>query len=256
MTSEVVLVERRGQVLEITLNRPERRNAITRDVSERIAAALEELDANSELRVGILTGAGGYFSSGMDLRALTDGESAWLPERGFAGIVKRAATKPLIAAVEGFAVAGGFEILLACDLVVASRAAYFSIPEVKRCLVPIGGGIVRLAERLPENVARELVLTGESMDAERAAAFGLVNRLTEPGAALDAARELAEKIAANAPLAVVASKKIFDERAAWPADELWERQDAISRPVVASSDSREGSLAFLEKREPRWQGAE
>lgn len=254
MTSDVVLIQRRNAVLEITLNRPARRNAITREVSERIAEGLEELDGDEQLRVGILTGSGGYFSSGMDLRALTDGESAWLPDRGFGGIVKRPPAKPLIAAVEGFAVAGGFEILLACDLVVASRSAYFSIPEVKRCLVPIGGGIVRLADRLPENVARELVLTGESMGAEQAASYGLVNRLTDPGGALAGARELADQIAANAPLALAASKRIFEERANWTAEEQWARQEAISRPVAASRDSREGSLAFLEKREPRWQG--
>jgi enoyl-CoA hydratase len=249
-----VLTRRREGVLEITLNRPLVMNAINRAVSTGVAAALDELDADPDLRVGIITGAGGCFSSGMDLKALVAGESAWIDDRGFAGLVKRGPSKPLIAAVEGFAVAGGFEIVLACDLVVAACDAYFSIPEVKRCLVPVGGGIVRLASRLPESIAREIVLTGDPIRAPRAATLGLVNRLATRGRALVAARELASRIVPNAPLALAASKAIFESRQGWAPDEVWERQEEIAGGVFESSDALEGSLAFLEKREPVWRG--
>jgi enoyl-CoA hydratase len=255
MSGPVVLTERRNDsVLVITLNRPRVRNAVTREVSLAVAAALDELDGDADLRVGVITGAGGYFSSGMDLRALSEGESAWLDDRGFAGIVSRGPDKPLIAAIEGFAVAGGFEIVLACDLVVAARDAYLSIPEVKRCLVPIGGGITRLAERLPENIARELVLTGDPITAGRAAEWGLVNRLAAPGEALEVACALAAEVAGNAPLATLASARIFKERRQWAAGDALARQQAIAAAAFASDDAREGSVAFLEKRMPVWRG--
>jgi enoyl-CoA hydratase len=254
MSEPAVLTEERDGVLLVTLNRPEQRNAVNRAVAEGIAAALDRLDGDDALRVGVLTGAGKGFCAGMDLKAFVAGERPVVEGRGFAGIVRRPADKPLIAAVEGFAVAGGFEIALACDLIVAARGARFGIPEVKRGLVAAGGALLRLPRRIPYHLAMELALTGELVDAERMAEVGLVSRLVEPGTAVAAALELAGTIAANGPLALAASKQILVEAPAWPADAVWERQAAISDPVRASADAREGSLAFAEKRAPRWQG--
>ena len=254
MSDAAVVTEARDGVLLVTLNRPEQRNAVNRAVAEGIAAALDRLDADDALRVGVLAGAGKGFCAGMDLKAFVAGEKPLVEGRGFAGIVQRPAEKPLIAAVEGFAVAGGFEIALACDLIVAARGARFGIPEVKRGLVAAGGALLRLPRRIPYHLAMELALTGDLVDAERAYDAGLVSRLVEPGAAVDAALELAAQIAANAPLALAASKRILVEAPSWPAGELWERQAQISDPVRASQDAREGSLAFAEKRAPSWQG--
>jgi enoyl-CoA hydratase len=254
VVESAVLTEVRDGVLLVTLNRPEQRNAVNRAVAEGIAAALDRLDGDDALRVGVLTGAGRGFCAGMDLKAFVAGEPVSVPGRGFAGIVQRASEKPLIAAVEGFAVAGGFEIALACDLIVAGGGARFGIPEVKRGLVAAGGALLRLPRRIPYHLAMELALTGELLDAERMASVGLVSRLVEPGGAVDAALELAAAIAANGPLALAASKRILVEAPSWPAGSEWERQAEISDPVRASEDAREGSLAFAEKRGPRWQG--
>jgi enoyl-CoA hydratase len=254
MSDAAVLTEVRDGALLVTLNRPEQRNAVNRAVAEGIAAALDRLDADPSLRVGVLTGAGKGFCAGMDLKAFVAGERPSVEGRGFAGIVQRAAEKPLIAAVEGFAVAGGFEIALACDLIVAARGARFGIPEVKRGLVAAGGALLRLPQRIPYHLAMELALTGELVDAERMASAGLVNRLVEPGTAVDAACELAHAVAANGPLALAASKRILVEAPSWPPGEEWTRQGQISDPVRASEDAREGALAFAEKRAPRWQG--
>jgi enoyl-CoA hydratase len=254
MSEPAVLTEERDGVLLVTLNRPDQRNAVNRAVAEGIAAALDRLDADDGLRVGVLTGAGKGFCAGMDLKAFVAGEKPVVEGRGFAGIVQRASEKPLIAAVEGFAVAGGFEIALACDLIVAARGARFGVPEVKRGLVAAGGALLRLPRRIPYHLAMELALTGDFIDAERAHEIGLVSRLVEQGATVDAALELAAAIAANGPLALAASKRILVEAPSWPTDELWQRQAAISDPVRASADAREGSLAFAEKRPPRWRG--
>jgi enoyl-CoA hydratase len=254
MPDPAVLTEVRDGVLLVTLNRPEQRNAVNRAVAEGIAGALDRLDADGALRVGVLTGAGRGFCAGMDLKAFVAGEPVSVPGRGFAGIVQRAAEKPLIAAVEGFAVAGGFEIALACDLIVAARGARFGIPEVKRGLVAAGGALLRLPRRIPYHLAMELALTGELVEAERMAEMGLVSRLVEPGFAVEGALALAGEIAANGPLAVAASKRILVEAPGWPGDSVWERQAEISGPVRASEDAREGSLAFAEKRAPRWRG--
>jgi enoyl-CoA hydratase len=254
MSDQPVLVEPRDGVLLVTLNRPEQRNAVNRAVAEGIADALDRLDDDPSLRAAVLTGAGKGFCAGMDLKAFVAGERPSVEGRGFAGIVQQPSAKPLIAAVEGFAVAGGFEIALACDLIVAARGARFGIPEVKRGLVAAGGALLRLPQRIPYHLAMELALTGELVDAERMAQAGLVNRLAEPGGAVESALELAAAIAANGPLALAASKRILVEAPSWPADALWERQAEISDPVRASQDAREGSLAFAEKRAPRWQG--
>jgi enoyl-CoA hydratase len=253
-SAEAVLAERRGNVLLITINRPDVRNAVNGAVAEGIAGALEQLDDDDELSVGVLTGAGGYFSAGMDLGAFVKGESPWFGDRGFAGIAQRAARKPLIAAIEGFAVAGGMEIALACDLIVAAKGAKMGIPEAKRSLVAAGGALLRLPRRMPYHVVMELALTGEALPADRFYEFGVVNRLAEPGTAVDVALELAERLAKSGPLAVIASKRILQEQYDWSTEEMWEKQGAISGPVFASEDSKEGASAFKEKREPVWRG--
>ena len=256
MTEEepAVLRERRERVLVITINRPEQRNAVNAAVAHGIAAALDELDSDDELAIGVLTGAGRGFCAGMDLKAFVAGESAWVQGRGFAGIVAGPAAKPLIAAVEGFAVAGGLEVALACDLIVAARGARLGIPEVKRSLVAAGGALLRLPRALPRNIAMEMALTGDPIDAGRAHELGLVNRLAGPGGALDAALELAAVIAANGPLALKATKQILRDSPDWPDTEFFDRQEAISGPVFGSEDAREGSIAFSERREPVWRG--
>ncbi|HXP38254.1 MAG TPA: crotonase/enoyl-CoA hydratase family protein [Solirubrobacteraceae bacterium] len=254
VSSEPVLTERRGNVLLITINRPEVRNAVNGAVAEGIAGALDELDGDETLSVGVLTGGGGFFCAGMDLGAFVKGESPWFGDRGFAGIAQRAAKKPLIAAIEGFAVAGGMEIALACDLIVAANGAKMGIPEAKRSLVAAGGALLRLPQRMPYHVVMELALTGDPMPAERFHEFGVVNRLADPGTAVDVAIELAEKLAKSGPLAVIASKRILQEQYDWSTAEMWEKQGAISGPVFASEDSKEGANAFKEKREPVWKG--
>jgi enoyl-CoA hydratase len=249
-----VLAERRDRVLLITINRPDQRNAVNLAVSQGIAAALEELDADPGLSVGVLTGAGKGFCAGMDLKAFVTEGTPRIPGRGFAGITQRSADKPLIAAVEGFAVAGGLEVALACDLIVAAKGTRLGVPEVKRSLVAAGGGLLRLPRSLPRNVAMELALTGDPIDAERAHELGLVNRLTEPGQALETALELAATIAANAPLALAATKRILKESTDWPDAEFFERQASIIEPVFNSEDAREGATAFAERRAPEWKG--
>ena len=252
--ADLVLTERRENVLLITLNRPEARNAVNRATAEGIAAALDELDGEDELRAGVITGAGGTFSAGMDLKAFVAGERPYVEGRGSGGIVQGPPRKPLVAAVEGYAVALGFEIVLACDLVAAARDARFGLPEVKRSLVAVAGGLIRLPRRIPYHVAMELALTGEFVDAERAHALGVVNRLAEPGGAVEAALELAGTVARNGPLAVEASKRIVRGAAEWTEQEAWERQGEIAGPVFTSEDAREGATAFAEKRDPVWRG--
>jgi enoyl-CoA hydratase/carnithine racemase len=254
MSDAAVLTERRDGVLLVTLNRPEARNAVNLAVAEGIAAALDDLDADAELQVGVLTGAGAGFCAGMDLKAFVTGERPWVRDRGFAGIVRRASRKPLIAAIEGFAVAGGLEVALACDLIVAARGAKLGIPEVKRSLVAAGGALLRLPQRVPYGVAMELALTGNPIDAQRAHEVGLINRVAEPGGAVDAALELAARIAANGPLALAATKTVMEEARDWPESEFWDRQAPISDPVFSSEDAREGATAFAEKRAPVWRG--
>ncbi|HWK15876.1 MAG TPA: crotonase/enoyl-CoA hydratase family protein [Solirubrobacteraceae bacterium] len=249
-----VLTERRERVLLITINRPDARNAVNAAVATGIAAAMDELDTDGELTLGILTGAGTGFCAGMDLKAFVAGESAWAGDRGFAGITQRGSVKPLIAAIEGFAVAGGLEIALACDLIVAARGARLGIPEVKRSLVAAGGGLLRLPRVLPRGIAMELALTGDPITAERGYELGLVNRLAEPGESLAAALELAGQIAPNAPLALAASKRILNESVDWADADFWARQGEIVGPVMSSEDAREGATAFAEKRPPVWTG--
>ena len=250
---EAVLTEQRGRILIITINRPEAKNSVNAAVSHALAAAMDTLDDDPGLSVGIITGAGGSFCAGMDLKALARGENVAVKGRGL-GFTERPPVKPLIAAVEGYALAGGTELALATDLIVAARNSAFGIPEVKRGLVAAGGGLLRLPQRIPSAIAMELALTGDNLPAERAHELGLVNVLAEPGHAFEAAIELAERITANGPLAVAATKRVIVESRGWAPEQQWAEQTKIIMPVFASKDAREGAVAFAEKRAPNWTG--
>ena len=254
MNEQPLLTERRDRVLVITLNRPEARNAVNLAMAEAMDAALDQLDSDDELSVGVIAGEGKGFSSGMDLKAFASGERPWAGYRGFAGIVEKPAEKPLIAAIEGFAVAGGLEIALACDLIVAAKGAKLGVPEVKRGLVAAAGALRQLPRLLPGTIAMELVLTGETITAERAAELGLPNRLADPGKALEVALGLAGELATNAPLALRASKAVLRQQTSWDDETFWREQGAITGPVFASEDAIEGATAFSEKRAPNRRG--
>ncbi len=250
-----LLVEERGRVLVLTMNRPEARNAVSLTMARRIAEEMQRLDDRPDLSVAVITGTGGTFCAGMDLKGFARGERPVVEDRGFAGLVRRPPRKPLVAAVEGYALAGGFEIVLSCDLVVASREARFGLPEVQRGLTAAAGGLLRLHRRIPYHLAMELVLTGRMWPATEAADVHLVNRLSDPGGALEAALELADEVAANAPLALAASKQVMLASADWPLEEQFDRQEEYVDPVRRSADAKEGALAFVEKRDPRWTGS-
>jgi enoyl-CoA hydratase len=252
--SDSVLTDVVEGVLVVTINRPEARNAINTETAVAIGEAMQRLDDERSLVAGVITGAGGTFCAGMDLKAFLAGERPSTPDRGFAGIVEKPPVKPIVAALEGYAIAGGFEIALACDMLVAADDAKFGLPEVKRGLVAAGGGLLRLPQRVPYHLAMEWSLTGELIPAQRGYEVGLVNRLTPQGGALDEALGMAKAIAANGPLAVAASKRILVEAPEWPAAERFDRQREINEPVRSSEDAREGATAFKEKRAPRWQG--
>jgi enoyl-CoA hydratase len=252
--AQPVLTERRGNVLVITLNRPEVRNAVNAALAEGVAHALDELDADDSLSVGVLCGAGGFFCAGMDLGAFVKGERPWFEDRGFAGIAQRSARKPLIAAVEGFALAGGMEVALACDLIVAAKGSKMGIPEVKRGLMAAGGALLRLPRRMPYHVVMELALTGDFFLAERFHELGLVNRLTEPGGAVEGALELAGELAKNGPLALVGAKQVLQEQWDWTNEDMWAKQGELAGPIMGSEDAKEGASAFKEKRAPVWKG--
>jgi enoyl-CoA hydratase len=250
-----VTTEDRDGVLVITINRPQARNAVNAAVAEDITTALERLDTDDRLAVGVLTGAGGTFSAGMDLKAFLAGESPTVKGRGFGGLTRAEVRKPLIAAVEGWALGGGFELALACDLVVAAQDARFGLPEVSRGLVASEGGVIRLPQRLPHHVAMELLLTGDPLPATRAAEFGLVNRVVPSGqSTLDAALALAARVRRNAPLALAAVKRIVRTSQGSDDHSAFTAQDEIVAPLLTSEDVREGARAFAEKRNPVWQG--
>lgn len=238
----------------IAINRPEARNAVDRETALAVEAAVKQVNADPAIRCAVITGAGGNFCAGMDLKAFLRGEVVRLPDTGFAGVTQAALQKPFIAAVEGYALAGGFEIMLACDMVVAARSAKFGLTEVKRGLVANAGGLVRLPRQMPIKLASEFVLTGEIFPVERLADAGLVNRVVAEGEALAEAIALARVIASNGPMAVAISRKVLNESLEWPEDELFERQFAITAPVFTSRDAREGAAAFAEKRAPVWTG--
>lgn len=252
----VVLTEKvlDDRALLITLNRPDARNAVNGQVAREMAAILDELDADPSLVVGIIRGEGRGFSAGMDLKAFLEGDVPMFEDRGFGGFAKRGPKTPLIAAIEGFAVAGGLEMALACDLIVAASDAKLGLPEVKRSLIAAGGGLLRLAQRIPYHVAAEIALTGDHVPVERLYQVGLVNRVAEPGRALEVALELAGQLVDNAPLALEGSKYVLENAADWGMEEGWKQQDPVMLRVNQSEDAREGATAFAERRAPVWRG--
>jgi enoyl-CoA hydratase len=252
--SDEVLTEFDDGIAVMTINRPEARNAVNRAVAVALAQALDELDARDDIAVGVITGAGGTFCAGMDLKAFLTGELPSVDGRGFGGLTMAPPAKPLIAAVEGYALAGGCEVALACDMVVAANNARFGIPEVTRGLVAAAGGLLRLPQRIPYQVAMEFALTGAMMEAPRAYELGLVNRVTPAGEALAGAMELARAVAKNAPLAVRITKQVVVSSGGWTREEMWQRQGEVIAPIFTSEDAREGARAFAEKRPPKWQG--
>jgi enoyl-CoA hydratase len=251
--SEEVLISIADGVIEVTINRPEARNAMSKAAAEGISDAMDRLDSEPDLRCAIVTGAGGTFCSGMDLKGFLRGEMPVAKDRGFGGLTSWTPKKPVIAAVDGFAYAGGMELALGCDMIVANINAKFGIPEAKRGLVAAGGGVVRLPRLLTRQLAMELALTGDPITAQRAYDLGMVNRLTD-GPAIEAARELARTIAENGPLAVIASKGIVRDSWLWSDEDIVTKQGAYIGSVFSSQDAREGALAFAEKRKPNWQG--
>lgn len=253
MADEVLTTIEDGIII-ITLNRPEAKNAANKALAEGIAAAIDELESNDELRVGILTGAGGTFCSGMDLKAFVTGETPNIPGRGFAGLTEYTPNKPLIGAVEGYALAGGLELAISCDMLIAADNAKFGIPEVKRGLAAAAGGLVKLPRQIAPRIAMELALTGDFISAQRAAELGLINHVVPAGTALEAAKELAARIAANGPLAVAKSKQVIAEQGDWSSAEMFQKQNDIVLPVFTSADAIEGATAFAEKRAPNWTG--
>jgi enoyl-CoA hydratase len=249
--TETVEVHRRGRITIVTLRREAKRNAIDASITAGIDKALNDFEDDPEQWCAILTGGARFFSAGADLAA---GPGEPTPRGGIAGLITRTRTKPLIAAVEGFALGGGFELVLCCDLVVAATDARFGLPEPKRGLMADFGGAFRVARHLPPNLARELLLTAEPIDAVRAERLGFVNRLTEPGAALDTAIALAEQICANAPLAIRASLRVANTAIAAAEEPLWELSDRTHADLLRTADTAEGITAFLEKRPPHWTG--
>ena len=245
-----------GHVAIITINRPEARNAVNGEVARGIEEAIDKLEGDDSLWLGILTGVPPVFSAGADLKEINAGRAGDLQTKrgGFAGITRRERSKPIIAAVDGPALAGGTEITLACDLIVASKTAQFGIPEVKRSLVAAGGGLFRLPRKLPFNIAMELTLTGDPIDAGRAHHFGLVNVLCEPGDALNKAKELAKRIEANAPVAVRESRKVVYAAMTEDEDAGWSLSAKAMAVAMSSEDMKEGLTAFIEKRPPNWSG--
>lgn len=249
-----VVLEVADRIAVVTINRPEARNSVDASVAQGLSAALDEVETRRDISVGILTGAGGNFCAGMDLKAFLRGEVVRVPDRGFAGVTQVKSSKPWIAAIEGFALAGGFEIALWTDLIVATVESKVGLPEVKRGLVANAGGLLRLPRQMPQRIAAELVLTGEIVPASQLQPYGIINHIVSGGEALRKARELASIIASNGPLAIAASKRVMTEGMDWSTLEMFERQNEITLPIFSSADAREGAKAFAEKRQPMWSG--
>ncbi|MFF0501842.1 crotonase/enoyl-CoA hydratase family protein [Nocardia aobensis] len=254
------LVDVDAGVCVITINRPDAMNAVNSDVSTAVGSALRDFAADDALRVAIITGAGRAFCAGADLKAVAAGRSFLSdahPEWGFGGVVQQFVDKPIIAAVNGFALGGGTEIVLACDLAVISNDASLGLPEVTRGLVAGAGGLLRLPDQIPQKVAAEAIFTGQPLSADTALRWGLVNAVVEPAEVLPEAMRLARRIAANAPLAISTSKSLMSRRrdhgSDWSA-EAWSTNDTALAQIMNSADAREGTTAFAEKREPRWTG--
>jgi enoyl-CoA hydratase len=250
----VLKTETRGNVLVMVFNRPRAKHAFNLALATALSSALDAFEDDATLRAGVITGSGGTVSSGADLKALLRGERGHTEKRGGFGIMKRPPDKPLVAAVEGYAVAGGFELALCADLLVAARDAKFGLPEVRRGLVAVGGALFRLPRRIPYHVAMEMALTGDLYPADRMLELGLVNRVVDPGKALDAAIDLATKISENAPLALCATKQILAHSDEWTDEAAWVEQRRYADVAFRSEDAKEGPLAFAEKRRPVWKG--
>ena len=242
-----VLTEVEDGVLIVTMNRPEAKNAMNKGQCEGIAAAMDRLEADNDLRCAILTGSGGTFCSGMDLKGFLRGERPSIEGRGFGGLTEWTPSKPVIAAVDGYALAGGMELALSCDLIVANANSKFGIPEAKRGLAAAAGGLIKLPRQIPPRIAMELALTGDFIDAKRAYELGFINRIVD-GPAIEGAKELARAVAANGPLALIASKAIIRDSHSWSDEEMWKKQASYIAPVFSSEDAREGMAAFAEKR--------
>ncbi len=249
-----ILTERRGPLLVVTINRPQARNAFDSATSQQMNAAMDLLEQQDELFIGIITGAGGTFSAGADLKEVASGTRGERQPRGGFGIFAKPPRKPLIAAVEGHAVGGGLELCLSCDLIVAASNARLGLPEVRHNVVAIGGGLFRLPRRMPYHLAMELALTGELRDAEFFQRHGIVNRITAPGAALEQALQLAESLLANGPTALSATKQIIQHAFDWDDPTAWREQMEYARVALRYEDRQEGLRAFAQKRPPVWQG--
>ncbi len=256
MSNDVVLYHAENGVATVTLNRPDQRNAINPEVCAAIRAAFDQVETDPDVRVAVLTGAGSLFCAGMDLKAFAGGagDTILFGEHGFGGFVKRKRTKPVIAAVEGAALAGGFEMMLACDLAIAGTSAQFALPEVRIGLIPGAGGAVRLPVSIPRVRANEILLTGKPFSAQDAADWGVINRITPDGAALQAAQDMAADIASNAPLAVRHTMTIASAAHAANDATQWPANDQLIRDIGQTADAAEGARAFIEKRAPVWQG--
>lgn len=249
----LVLTEKRGKIFIITINRPEVKNACNGATAMQMCQAIDTFEDDQNLFVAIITGAGGTFSAGADLKAAAKGEKRSTPRGGF-GIMAKPPRKPIIAAIEGYAVAGGMELALSCDMIVAANNAKMGLPEVRHNLVAVGGGLFRLPKRMPYHLVMELALTADMLPAEHFHRFGVVNRLTEPGQALETAIELAERLMVNGPTAQIATKEIIRRSYEWTEEEAWEKQMGIAEPALNSEDRKEGLKAFAEKRKPIWTG--